>query len=138
MPVYVLLIRIKDELTLRVGSLGELTFAPGYYLYVGRAPKDRIFRRIARHFMRDKKLRRHIDYITSKIKPERAFIYRKEESESEMVKKLSNMGRRPVHKRFGSSDDPSSYSHLLYSERLLSLPEGGEEYVPERVETYFL
>ena len=62
--VYILELWINEDITLDVGSLGEIYFPSGRYFYVGRA-KRWIMKRIERHFRRKKNLRWHIDYLTS-------------------------------------------------------------------------
>lgn len=47
---------------IRVGRLGMLEFAAGYYFYVGSAKRN-LAVRLARHARRRKKLHWHIDYL---------------------------------------------------------------------------
>jgi Uri superfamily endonuclease len=49
---------------MRVGSLGRIRFARGYYSYVGSARRG-MRSRIARHLAREKRKRWHIDWLTT-------------------------------------------------------------------------
>jgi Uri superfamily endonuclease len=59
---YVLIINLKYSICIRVGALGNLTFAVGMYAYVGSA-QNSIELRVARHQRKDKRLFWHIDYL---------------------------------------------------------------------------
>lgn len=61
---YQLHIIIGTPVSIRVGALGEVEFAPGTYIYTGRATRG-LKARLQRHQRRDKPLRWHIDYLTS-------------------------------------------------------------------------
>jgi Uri superfamily endonuclease len=61
---YVLVLRLTHHRTMRVGSLGRLRFARGYYAYVGSARRG-MRSRVARHLSRKKKKRWHIDWLTT-------------------------------------------------------------------------
>jgi len=118
---YVLLIFVPRQERIRVGSLGVLEFSPGRYAYVGKAIGISLERRLSRHFKRNKTLRRHIDYLTSRFKPIEARYTEEARSEEEIVEEMTAIGRKPVFKGFGSSDS-KAYSHLLYSEFKRGLP----------------
>jgi sugar fermentation stimulation protein A len=59
---YLIVLRLPRRRTIRIGSLGPVTFPKGYYLYVGSAMKD-LTQRIARHQRLIKKHHWHIDYL---------------------------------------------------------------------------
>ena len=59
---YILLIFLPEQQSIRVGSLGEIDFLPGWYAYVGSAMGG-LKLRISRHLRRDKKFFWHIDYF---------------------------------------------------------------------------
>ncbi len=61
---YVLVLRLTHHRTIRVGSLGRIRFAGGYYAYVGSARRG-MRSRVARHLAREKKRRWHIDWLTT-------------------------------------------------------------------------
>ena len=62
--LYVLVIHLCRDLSLRVGALGEQSLTAGWYLYVGSARRG-LRARIARHLRREKRVRWHIDYLTT-------------------------------------------------------------------------
>ncbi len=59
---YIIVIHIPDEVTVRVGSLGDVQFSAGYYLYVGTA-KRALTKRIERHTRKRTVSYWHIDYL---------------------------------------------------------------------------
>ena len=61
--VYLLFLRVKRDLRMRVGSLGVIDFKEGLYVYVGSA-QNNLEKRVRRHLSREKKVRWHIDYLT--------------------------------------------------------------------------
>jgi hypothetical protein len=71
--IYVLIIKLKYSICIRVGALGDLTFPSGLYAYVGSAQTN-IELRVARHRRNEKRLFWHIDYL---LNNEAAKIYRR-------------------------------------------------------------
>ena len=63
--MYVIEIKLAEPLTVSVGKLGALDFPAGAYLYVGSARRA-LPSRVARHMRREKPLRWHIDYLTTR------------------------------------------------------------------------
>ncbi len=64
---YVILLRIDKVFRDNVGSLGMVMLEPGLYVYIGSAcGYGGLKSRILRHINKEKKIRWHIDYITSK------------------------------------------------------------------------
>jgi Uri superfamily endonuclease len=61
--VYLLILHIRKNTKIRVGSLGIIDFKKGFYIYVGSA-QNNLIKRIQRHCLHDKKVRWHIDYLT--------------------------------------------------------------------------
>ncbi len=59
---YILILHSADDLLLPVGSLGEVPFRQGYYIYAGSAKKN-LMKRIQRHLKKRKKFFWHIDYL---------------------------------------------------------------------------
>jgi len=59
--VYILLVFLPGQQSVRVGSLGVIDFLPGWYAYMGSACGLRA--RVCRHLRQDKKLHWHIDYF---------------------------------------------------------------------------
>jgi Uri superfamily endonuclease len=59
---YILLIQLREEKVIRIGSLSCHSFFPGYYAYVGSAMGG-LKSRLNRHRKKDKKPHWHIDYL---------------------------------------------------------------------------
>jgi sugar fermentation stimulation protein A len=59
---YIIVLRLEQDRRISVGSIGDIKFRKGYYLYVGSAKKD-LTRRINRHRSERKNLFWHIDYL---------------------------------------------------------------------------
>ena len=60
--IYVLIIQINKTIHPKIGALGELTFTPGLYAYVGSA-QNNLELRVKRHLRKEKRLFWHIDYL---------------------------------------------------------------------------
>jgi len=107
---YLLLIPIDKDVFIHVGNLDEIKFIKGVYVYVGSGGRN-VFKRLERHFKRVKKVRWHIDYLTSQFQPHSAYII-PNTSEEEIVEIL--IRKYPYVRGFGSSDTkyPSHLFHL--------------------------
>ncbi|MCD6428457.1 MAG: GIY-YIG nuclease family protein [Desulfurococcales archaeon] len=62
---YVLVINVLKEVTISIKSLGTVVFEPGTYIYIGSANVKNPLARVLRHFKRNKRVKWHIDYLTS-------------------------------------------------------------------------
>jgi len=118
---YLLRIALDGDIKTHVGSLGDLYFKKGAYLYVGSAKRG-LKARIERHLVKKKKIFWHIDYLLSlrhaQIKDIWINIKKKEcQTASKLYKK--NCG---FVNKFGSSDCRCP-SHLFFI-RKSSLVEG--------------
>ncbi len=60
--MYCVIVHLEREARIRVGGLGLLAFAPGVYVYTGRAARG-LWARLARHLRRRKPKRWHVDYL---------------------------------------------------------------------------
>ncbi len=106
---------------IRVGALGRLDFAAGFYVYTGSARRG-LRRRVLRHIARDKKRRWHIDYLLGpgRVVAVRAF----EAGKVSECRAHSLLASRFVEgpAGFGSSDCRCR-SHLVYlGEKALQMP----------------
>jgi Uri superfamily endonuclease len=95
--------------------LGDFEFPPGYYVYLGSAlGPGGLKARVGRHLRAGKKLKWHLDYISSVFHP---VALRCELStvslECEWAAKLADGGGGVIAPGFGSSDC-SCPSHLLF------------------------
>ena len=114
--IYLLIIECVQDTRVRVGSLGEIQFLKGYYIYVGSA-QNNLLKRILRHLKKIKKVRWHIDYILQNrnFKVVKVILLPGlgKEFESLIAQKFSTyLNYIP---KFGCSDDKVSKSHLFYT-----------------------
>lgn len=110
--VYVLVAQMKESKSINVGHMVNDYFPSGYYVYVGKARKG-LFKRLARHRRRIKKMHWHIDYLLDKAQLIKDFpIVTKEDIECAIGDRLSKICDKMIP-HFGSSDC-KCYSHLFY------------------------
>ena len=55
-------LKLKKDISVKIGKLGICNFSKGDYIYTGSANKN-IEARVDRHRMKNKKLHWHIDYL---------------------------------------------------------------------------
>lgn len=110
---YILLIFLPEKKIIKVGSLGEILFMPGWYAYVGSAMGG-LRGRVSRHLRKKKKARWHIDYFLAEgILREIITVESRERIECP-VSSCFSMRLLPAANRFGSSDC-SCRTHLYFA-----------------------
>ena len=116
---YILIISVIEPSIVHVGQLGELQLQPGTYLYVGSAlgtGSTSLTHRLARHILKSKPLKWHIDFITTLPHAKVQYVIVVETSHplecllSMHIARLDGVGC-PL-KRFGSSDCSKCESHF--------------------------
>ncbi len=110
--VYCLIIHLERNQKIKIGKLGKIIFAKGFYCYVGSGLNN-LEKRIERHLRKKKKKRWHIDYFLQKgkiIAWEEIETNRK--AECLLSKKIGEVADSYI-KRFGCSDCKCK-SHLYY------------------------
>ena len=116
---YVLMLMVYWESVIEVGSLGEQTFPPGFWLYCGsaRGPGG-LAARLAHHARFAERPRWHIDYLRFAGTPREVWYSpSRDDLEGEWAGILSGMGEvRKGPPGFGASDCGCG-THLFYSER---------------------
>jgi len=112
---YLVVLGVPQTVSLVVGSLGEITFDAGWYVYAGSAQKN-LSQRLARHLRKvRKKTHWHLDYLTSHAEIITGLpIASWTNLECPLASALGELGGKPVA-RFGSSDCVCK-SHLYYFE----------------------
>jgi len=119
--IYLLVIRVKKNLKLKVGSLGEVCLGRGIYVYIGSAQKN-LKQRIGRHLLKSKRIFWHIDYLTTdrNAKVESVFYSKRDKFWECRIAKLLSRTEIPVP-GFGCSDC-NCRSHLfkLHSVNIIS------------------
>ena len=110
---YVLFLTFDTQRTISVGALGEISLRPGMYCYVGSAMNG-LDQRVGRHIAREKKLKWHIDYLTTSADlVEAAESYPDYVPECVLAEIASESGCEPAVKGFGCSDC-KCYTHLFW------------------------
>jgi len=108
---YIIVMRLMRDRKIKIGSLGTVQFAKGFYLYVGSA-KANLTQRIARHRSRRKKLFWHIDYLREYADFCAALPVRTNaDLECDLARALKGISRWTIP-AFGSSDCACE-SHLF-------------------------
>jgi sugar fermentation stimulation protein A len=114
--VYVAVYLLREPLEISVGRLGRFQFAPGIYFYVGSAQKN-LDARLERHARKEKPLRWHIDYLSTKADMIGAItVAGTRERECEFAEDLRGTYEMPVP-GFGASDCRCG-GHLFYTPEL--------------------
>ena len=126
--IYALIIKIKDEISLKIGKNKNYRFFPGYYVYIGSALgiySNNIEARLKRHFSRTKKLFWHIDYLLAspKVEPVKAFYAITElKMECRLSVQLQNFSNFIIFENFGNSDcQAGCKTHLYYFNNISNL-----------------
>jgi sugar fermentation stimulation protein A len=110
---YIVVFRLAERRHIRVGRLGCFSFKPGVYLYVGSAQRN-LSARIERHGRKNKRLRWHIDYLSTKAVMIGAMVVPgPRERECELAGELRHMYEQAVP-GFGASDCGCG-GHLFYA-----------------------
>lgn len=120
---YILVIFIREDIKISVGSLGTILFKEGYYFYVGSAMgvsgSATLINRVKRHVLppEKKKTHWHIDYLLQKSLLIRIdLIPSSQRLECLVAQELLNLSDDFIE-NFGSSDC-NCLSHLVYLKKL--------------------
>jgi Uri superfamily endonuclease len=113
--IYILIIRVAEDISVNVGALGKIVFPKGSYAYVGSAQTN-LEQRVKRHLRSEKRKFWHIDYLVDDPAAEIVKVFFKEASKSEECKTAKAFGEtsEPVA-GFGCSDC-NCKSHLFHIE----------------------
>lgn len=114
---YQLLFYLHRDKKIAVGSLGELNFNKGYYIYTG-THKRTLIQRVERHLSVNKKLHWHSDYITldPDFQIQGVILYPGNVSECSINQYFLKSCKASIMQfGFGNSDCQNNCgSHLLY------------------------
>ena len=108
---YILIIELKENITIQIGKIGNKLFKKGFYAYIGSALNG-LEHRINRHLRKEKKIRWHIDYILQHGKIIKIFYKENDKKEECSVAKKFD-GELLSISNFGSSDCKCN-SHLFH------------------------
>ncbi|MFQ6113279.1 MAG: DUF123 domain-containing protein [bacterium] len=115
---YQIFIELRSEALLNIGSLGNIHFLAGCYIYTGSA-MNRLSARVARHLTSEKSLHWHIDYLLA-CEFSRIIEIDLFPSQNKRECQLNQMTRRELGAKtfapgFGASDCTNRcLSHLSY------------------------
>ena len=130
---YIIVIYLLENSKIKIGSLGEIDFTKGYYLYIGSAMGNigstTLENRVKRHISKskNKKIFWHIDYLLTNKKCVITRIYlipSLNRLECIIAKEIAEISDNLV-RDFGSSDCECS-SHLYYFEEFWDLVQIGK------------
>lgn len=114
--LYIAVFYLAKGQTVRVGALGRVCLRRGIYLYVGSAQRN-LSARLNRHGRKDKILRWHVDYLSTRAQMLGALTMAgPREQECEVAKELGKMFELAVP-GFGASDCRCR-GHLFYTPKL--------------------
>lgn len=115
---YALLLHNPKSQTLSIGRWQTLTFSAGYYLYIGSAfGPGGVQARVLRHRQRNKKLRWHIDYLSTQWAVRGAwYSHSPKRLEHDWANTLQALPNLSPIEGFGCSDCDCQ-SHLFYGQR---------------------
>ncbi len=109
---YMVVLFVERDKKIRTGSLGEIPFRRGYYVYVGSAEKA-LKARMQRHRRRRKKARWHIDYLRDHAELVSILPVRSSERLECLIAADMGMIAEDTLRGFGSSDC-NCRGHLFY------------------------
>ena len=112
---YALILKNRKERRIIAGKLGQCKFSRGWYAYVGSAfGPGGLAARVGRHISRTKRLRWHVDYLTSVFPVSRIWLTTSQERlECTWASLLAQLGGTAPVPGFGASDCGCP-SHLYY------------------------
>lgn len=136
---YMIVLQMEEDSTITVGSLGDVHFPKGYYVYVGSAKKN-LDQRIAHHRALRKRKHWHMDYLRSACRFTGAIPIRtSEDLEHKLAAALSRISHWTIE-GFGCTDC-SCTSHLFgFSENPMHMREFvkiEEDFEINRLDRYF-
>ncbi len=108
---YILVVECRRKTVLRIKRLGNPVLDRGTYLYVGSANISNPASRVLRHFRKEKRIKWHVDYLTTSCEGLYALLA-SGITEDSLYHALSEKYLPAVHK-FGSSDKPKHKTHLF-------------------------
>ena len=112
---YILILFNPNAQKIKVGKLGLIDFAKGYYFYVGSGMKN-LKQRVLRHQRKHKKIKWHIDYLTRKFKFIDTKLFPSSKRLECQIAKILNKNFIMI-KGFGCSDCICQ-SHLFYRQNI--------------------
>ena len=114
--MYIAVFYLPKSRHISVGKLGRFLFRQGVYFYVGSAQRN-LTARLERHSKKNKPLRWHIDYLSTKVEMLGAIVIAgPRQQECELAKKITGLFELVIP-HFGASDCRCG-GHLFYTPEL--------------------
>jgi Uri superfamily endonuclease len=110
--IYVLIVSVRRDKRIRIGSLGSVKFERGTYAYVGSAQKN-MEKRLARHLKTAKKKFWHIDYLLISSETAVRSVFTREAGKEEECRLADLLGRKGRSIRGFGCSDCKCKSHLF-------------------------
>ncbi|MBX5328025.1 GIY-YIG nuclease family protein [Candidatus Bathyarchaeota archaeon A05DMB-5] len=120
--VYLLIVSIAKPMQVRVGALGNISFAKGVYAYVGSA-QNNLEKRVERHLKKVKRKFWHIDYLLENENVKILQVFYKATGKSDECKLAEEMSRKGTAINGFGSSDCNCKSHLFQLDDYQSLKE---------------
>lgn len=110
--IYLLVVKVKKRIDVKVGALEKINFDKGNYIYIGSA-QNNLEKRIGRHLRSKKKKHWHIDYLLeNKLVKITKILYKKTKKSKECETANELLKTEIPVLNFGCSDC-SCKSHLF-------------------------
>lgn len=110
--IYVLVISVSENVTIKVGAFGKVALKKGLYAYVGSA-QNNLDKRLMRHFKRAKRKFWHIDYLLVDAHASVLKAFYKEAEKPEECVVASKFGERGFAVKMFGCSDCRCLSHLF-------------------------
>jgi Uri superfamily endonuclease len=122
--IYILIIKIDEDINVKIGSLGKMKFEKGVYAYVGSA-QNNLEKRVSRHLSKHKKRFWHIDYLLDNKFTKIINTFYKEVGKEEECTTADELAKTEITiLKFGSSDCKCK-SHLFRIKNLQNISKIG-------------
>lgn len=128
--IYVLIIRVTEDISVNVGALGKTVFPKGLYAYVGSAQIN-IEQRVKRHLRSEKRKFWHIDYLLENPAAEISGVFFKEGDKTEECETAKFIGERSEAVAGFGCSDCNCKSHLFRIENYKFLQETMQVFLTE-------
>ena len=120
--IYVLIIRVAEDISVDVGALGKRVFPKGLYAYVGSAQTN-LEQRVKRHLRSEKRKFWHIDYLLDNPAAKIIKVFFKEAEKAEECEIAKFFGERSESVAGFGCSDCNCISHLFHIEKYKFLQE---------------
>ena len=110
--VYILVISVSKDVTVKVAALGDVNFEKGSYAYVGSAQQG-LEKRVKRHLRKAKRKFWHVDYLLNDDAVRVLKVFYKEATKSDECRLATKLGERGIPIADFGCSDCKCISHLF-------------------------